>query len=328
MKKVAMFVTNPCTHDARVIKEAMSLSKAGYELRVFALANHFSPEGLFEENGYTVQRIKFDNIFLRCINFCTKSTIRFLKLLLLPFALFWNFIISPVFGVKKIEKNKAASKQETTGRYSPFLRKLKVSQYSIYQFNKTNLGFTFAVSFNQIVKLAYKIAKVPYRLFAITKSKLIRLFKRTVVKVLMPFHKVSTYYYFCIESAKLANEWGAEIVHCHDLNTMYVGKLLKDEDSSRKVVYDSHELWIHRNRVGRKAILERWFDKFCEKRLIPYADEIITVCDSIADWLKARYPSTPKITILRNMPYKLTKKSENSTGLKERLNIPQDQVLA
>lgn len=37
MKRIAMVVTNPCTHDSRVIKEAESLATAGYEVTVFCL---------------------------------------------------------------------------------------------------------------------------------------------------------------------------------------------------------------------------------------------------------------------------------------------------
>ncbi len=36
-KKVAMIVSNPCNPDYRVIKQAESLAKNGYEVRIYAL---------------------------------------------------------------------------------------------------------------------------------------------------------------------------------------------------------------------------------------------------------------------------------------------------
>ena len=51
-KKVAMFVTNPCTHDARVMKEASTLAGSGYDVRVYALSNAYNEPGVFEQDGY------------------------------------------------------------------------------------------------------------------------------------------------------------------------------------------------------------------------------------------------------------------------------------
>ena len=74
-KKVAMFVTNPCTHDARVMKEASTLAGSGYDVRVYALSNAYNEPGVFEQDGYVVHRLKFDNIIQRTRNVLWKLSL-------------------------------------------------------------------------------------------------------------------------------------------------------------------------------------------------------------------------------------------------------------
>lgn len=49
MKRVAMILTNPCTHDSRVIKEAESLAANGYEITVFCLHRNDLPTEEFRD---------------------------------------------------------------------------------------------------------------------------------------------------------------------------------------------------------------------------------------------------------------------------------------
>ncbi|MFW5879263.1 MAG: glycosyltransferase family 4 protein, partial [bacterium] len=56
MQKVSMLVTNPCTNDARVLKEAKSLSENGYDVTIHAIAK----DGIanFEKkDGFQIKRL-------------------------------------------------------------------------------------------------------------------------------------------------------------------------------------------------------------------------------------------------------------------------------
>ncbi|MEZ5773235.1 MAG: glycosyltransferase [Hyphomicrobiaceae bacterium] len=55
--RVAMILANPCTNDARVIKEAEALVRRGYEVRVFCLAAPGLPD-IEQSNGVVYQRIR------------------------------------------------------------------------------------------------------------------------------------------------------------------------------------------------------------------------------------------------------------------------------
>ena len=61
--RVAMVVLNSCHADARVRKEAATLSARGYDVRVFALGNSTWPAGIFQEAaGFTIQRLEVTSV--------------------------------------------------------------------------------------------------------------------------------------------------------------------------------------------------------------------------------------------------------------------------
>jgi glycosyltransferase involved in cell wall biosynthesis len=366
MKRVAMFVTNPCTHDARVMKEAATLSENGYEVRVFALANAFNAPGIYPQGNYTVHRLKFDNIFTRGREVTWSIASFILKpLRLLKTSVVWMYkglvsllllvlkaiFASPVLILAKlfpsfaeiIRRRESLPELNSAGYASPqievFARWFRRSKVSFYVYLRANTSYRNRVLIQKILskfsrilgrclRMLVRLVRLPGKIYVKVRSKLITRINRLLYKVLLPLHKISTYYYFCMASSKAAEIWGADVAHAHDLNTMYAAYNLKRKFSSTIVVYDSHELWIHRNRVGREARLEKLIDRAVEKWLIKYADAVITVCDSIGEWLEERYPNIPKPVIVRNMPHRLIHREGDAiVGLKLRLGIPENNVV-
>lgn len=359
MKRVAMFVTNPCTHDARVMKEAKSLANNGHEVRIFALSNAHFGEGIIQQENYIVHRLKFDNVFKRSqkilwgafstlINVIKKIFLVFWYLILIlasiPMALMGS-LLTPLFPqsgtallnkAKQIIKKNAIpapdkekediEKKNKLQVLTAFFRKHRIN---IYFYLKRNFAFATRQKLQRIISTAsyavfYSI-KVVYVSFIKTRAFLIKKINRLIYITLLPVHKITTYFFFCKEAARHAIEWQPHVAHAHDLNTLYAAKLVKNATQA-KVVYDSHELWIHRNRVDRKATLEKQIDKVVEKILIKHVDAIITVCESIGDWLTNRYDNIPQPVILRNMPYKIPT-SSGGKNIKERFGIKKDQIV-
>lgn len=58
MKKVCMFVLNPCTHDTRVLKEASTLAKAGYDVKIIAIVSEDAPDLIEEKENFTIYRVQ------------------------------------------------------------------------------------------------------------------------------------------------------------------------------------------------------------------------------------------------------------------------------
>jgi glycosyltransferase involved in cell wall biosynthesis len=89
-----------------------------------------------------------------------------------------------------------------------------------------------------------------------------------------------------------------DIVHAHDYSTLALGAELADA-SGAKLVYDSHEVWFGRPRVGRPTPLRRLVGRFRERRLGARADVVITVGEGVAGVLRERY-GWPRVFVVRN----------------------------
>lgn len=90
-----------------------------------------------------------------------------------------------------------------------------------------------------------------------------------------------------------------DIVHATDLNTLFAGYLLK-KLRHKKLVYDSHELWIEMATQHPLFISRVLYH--LEKFLIRRCDHVITVNSSIAKELSTRY-SIRKPTVIYNCPF-------------------------
>lgn len=116
-----------------------------------------------------------------------------------------------------------------------------------------------------------------------------------------------------------------DLIHANDANTlvpaMILGSWLKVP-----VVYDSHELWRHRN-VRADRLVAPHVEAAIETLGVKRAAGIITVSDSIADWLREKYDLAERPSIVRNIP----RRQEASGGgrLRELAGLPADtRVLA
>lgn len=97
-----------------------------------------------------------------------------------------------------------------------------------------------------------------------------------------------------------ARRWPADLWICHDLSTLPAGAAAK-RALGGALIYDSHELWLDRNRPVHEVAPERWRWQGMESRLVREADATMTVCDSIADILAERY-GIPRPAVVRNLP--------------------------
>lgn len=80
----------------------------------------------------------------------------------------------------------------------------------------------------------------------------------------------------------------ADVVHAHDFSALPVGAELA-EMWGVPLVYDSHELWSGRPRVGRPTLWRTRQHARIEARLGSRAQVVLTVGDGVADALRTRY---------------------------------------
>lgn len=90
----------------------------------------------------------------------------------------------------------------------------------------------------------------------------------------------------------------ADIIHAHDLDTLLPAWRYA-RSRGIPLVYDSHELYLESTGLrGRKINRAVW--AAVERMLIHRADSVITVCDSIADYLQENYKLDRKPEVIRN----------------------------
>jgi glycosyltransferase involved in cell wall biosynthesis len=113
----------------------------------------------------------------------------------------------------------------------------------------------------------------------------------------------------------------ADIAHCNDLNALPIGLLIKLFGKNVKVVYDCHEYETEIN--GLKGI-EKKGKKLLERFLIRYADQVITVSDSIA-YEYTRLYKLPRPHLVLNCPAYIEQSKRNL--FRENLDIRADQSI-
>ena len=113
-----------------------------------------------------------------------------------------------------------------------------------------------------------------------------------------------------------------DVHHCHDLNTLRVGAILKSR-TGKPLVYDSHELQTERNRMtpaGRQKAIDE------EGSLLPSVDAMIVASPSWIPWNLDLYGSLPDPTVtVLNVPEPTT--IDPSLDLRTELGIPEDRTV-
>ncbi|MGW0661392.1 glycosyltransferase family 4 protein [Streptodolium elevatio] len=115
---------------------------------------------------------------------------------------------------------------------------------------------------------------------------------------LLPQHRASAFAAWGRAARTDALARTFDVVHAHDFNTLELGAELARE---RRVplVYDTHELWSGRPRVGRPTPVRAAREAKVEGELGAEAAAIITVGEGVADALRARYDWS-HVTVVHN----------------------------
>jgi glycosyltransferase involved in cell wall biosynthesis len=110
------------------------------------------------------------------------------------------------------------------------------------------------------------------------------------------------------------------IVHAHDLNTLLPGCLLRILGLSSCLVYDCHELSYAAYAEFFSFAMGRMIHVI-EKRCIRYADAVITVSESVADYLRQ---SNPRTEVVYNCPQAADIPRISRRQARTRLDLPPD----
>ena len=132
--------------------------------------------------------------------------------------------------------------------------------------------------------------------------------------------KILTYIRFGINAFRGAKAF--DVVHCHDLDTLPIGALLKGTHKNLRLIYDAHE---HETEVGFHVQgLIKIFYQITERLFIRCADAVITVSESIANDYVRLY-SIEKPHLIMNCPPLST---PHKTGyFRDKFSLREDQII-
>jgi glycosyltransferase involved in cell wall biosynthesis len=106
--------------------------------------------------------------------------------------------------------------------------------------------------------------------------------------LLMPWHRSLCYLDYWGRVQRRLRDEPIRIFHAHDLNTLPVAWWL-GRRRGRRLLYDSHELYVDRNRIPPRSRFGKRFTRWIEGMLIRRVDAVVTVNESIARVLAERY---------------------------------------
>jgi glycosyltransferase involved in cell wall biosynthesis len=111
-----------------------------------------------------------------------------------------------------------------------------------------------------------------------------------------------------------------DLVHANDFNTLFAAEALL-ERWGVPFIYDTHELWVERNRGATEVHpIEAQWELETERRIARKALRVVTVSPSISSHL-ARTLGVPAPVLVRNVPY--AKRAERGTrALRSALGLP------
>jgi len=100
-----------------------------------------------------------------------------------------------------------------------------------------------------------------------------------------------------------------DAVHCHDLDTLYIGVKLKKK-LGIKLVYDAHEIYGIMIKDKHKILSK--FAVYLEGKLLPHVDQIITIDEPFEKYYKKKFKK--KITIVMNCKDLVYEKYEKTSN--------------
>lgn len=289
--RVAMTVFNTCHADARVLREAHALSAAGHEVRIFAIANRRFPAGI----DYVEPGVDIRRVRLSSVLYVVMRWLSWWYHTLRLTAL-----IRPRAHVVVPEPRLDPDVLRRMSRRRRLARSLRLVRSRA------------ARRYRRVLRSAYLTAH------------------RTLRLALLKVHRPSAIASYWWRATVLIERWRPDVIHAHDGNTLPLGARVARRTGAT-LVYDSHELWRHRNRSEVWRPMGRAFDAWSERRYVRRADAVITVSPSIAGWLRRRY-GLDEVHLLRNTPDRLTlegtRRERHRTNLRALAGLGQQDRIA
>lgn len=309
---IAMFVRNLFKHDARVTREAMTMIEQGFDVRVFAVAATEEDAGDVMQGDIRVVRMTLGTPVSRFASAMLSANRVYYRIASFPRRTF----------LKKLRLWRRRSIRAVVRAW--FVLRLPPKDTRRFASERGPAALVIWVliaPIQAIVRRRYRLpagtelappnwkapAKRPPRTVPSVNAARLRFRNAT-----WPAHRFLQGILFGKVAGARAAALRPVAYHCHDLNTILAAHYARKIHRA-PFIYDSHELWPHRNRPDarkRKTFLVEQGDRLWARR----ADAVITVNESIAHHIEKRY-GVREVTVLRNTPSIAVRHVDGATGV-------------
>ena len=298
--KVCMLVKNSFEYDARVTKEARTLIEAGHQVTVVAIhVPHVTEQYERRDDGIEVIRVPRTQFGVDTLNRIARryvGTVEYRRARLLNEPVDEEAIAElGTFHVASTATPGDAAPAEQSRSPEPE-GSTPASPPGTLRRRWANLSTAVLRSFARVARFGFRVVK-----FLLGRQG--RAAKAYAINQRFIRAAVGTH---------------PEVVHAHDLNTLWAGTVVKRRTGA-KLVYDSHELATARNRMG--PWWRRWA-RYWERRGVPHADEIIMAAPGYADAARRLYGV--ESTVILNVP-EIQVPVTGGWDLREELDLPRDR---
>jgi glycosyltransferase involved in cell wall biosynthesis len=272
--RIDMFVYNRCTTDARVLKEAGTLTAAGHRVRIVAVLDA-TTEPEEERGGFRIVRIDRNPVHYRLLRGARAGG----RLWRRPLRLARRALVRVAPGLP--------------GRWRAMVGRGESGAAAGDAGARRRGGERAVVVLATPLVLLVRGVDLVWRGLAAGA----RAARRAGRRLLLAPHKPLMFFDYYRRAYRLVRADPPDALHAHDLNTLPVAAALARR-LRLPLTYDAHELYPEISTLSRREAAT-W--RFLERRLAKRADRVLTVCDSIAAELERRY-GVARPTVLLNCP--------------------------
>jgi glycosyltransferase involved in cell wall biosynthesis len=222
---------------------------------------------------------------------------------------------------------------EVTPCYGVYFQSIKWTASCLLLFGMVEILFCPRLySFLQINKFYVYLLMCAFAVCAIVFRKplatIIRVLQKKVAwvagTVLLPFRRQFCFLSYYRKVWEKTKHKRFDVYHAHDLNTLPAAWLCARRDHA-KLVYDSHELYVERNRKEKAHWLWKFYLRKLEGFLVRRCDAVYTVNQSLAAEMARRYRiSEPGVIMNAPACFSKFEHAENNMQLREALSIAPD----
>ncbi len=295
-----MFVKNSFEYDARVTKEARSLAEGGHEVTVVAIhIPGVTAETEVTADGIRVVRVGRPSFGMRAVQ---QAHARFV----VDVEERRSRLTGEEVDEDRIRRysSLAPASTATPGETPPAAPSRTRDAAPAEQPPVGRLGRAWAAASTGLLRAAGQAARYGFRAAKFVVQAPLRWVRAAVLDRRFRRAGLTT---------------GADVWHCHDLNTLAIGVRCKRRRPGTRLVYDSHELATERSRMSRWA---RRRAGRAERRGLRHVDEGIWTTRSRAEYVMQRY-GIPFPTLIHNVPEMIG--VEEGWDLHRRLGIPPEE---